>query len=143
MAFGSMRRTPFLPHRAEEPREEPDLESLTEEFLNALPDVEPQEPPPFPIAQPEPAPTNVDVSAFQVLFETLQTQAHLDLGAQFARLHEALAAHMADVEARLAEAERTIEALRDENARLVHQNDLFERAFANLKELTQGVDDAR
>lgn len=140
MAFGSMRRTPFLPHRAEEL----DLETLTEQLLETLPDVEPQAPPPFPVAQPEPSDApQADATAFEVLFETLQTQAHLDLSAQFARLHQALAAHVADVEARLADAERTIEALRDENARLVHQNDLFERAFDTLKGLTKDVDDAR
>lgn len=133
------RRTPFLPQL---PAEDLDV-LLTEAVLDELPEVQPRAPPPFPLADAPGAYAGALPTELDLLLETLQAEAQLTLAAQFARVQEALAAHAAGLEARLAEADALVGELREENARLVHQNDLYERAFETLKGLTRDVEDAR
>lgn len=113
----SGRRIPFLP-RADDASEE-HLEALIEE----LPEVAPKPPLPF---------VPADAPAMQ---------ADEELDDLLARLRERLSSRAGDPR-RLDALRAELAALRDENARLLRQLDLYERAFRSLKDLASDVEEA-
>lgn len=128
------RRIPFLP--------QPDVESEEhlEALLDDLPAVEPKPPLPFvPADLPtEGGASDADLALF---LDTLQAETQVFVAAQFSRLQGQLA-ERSPASTELDEARAMVAALREENARLLRQLDLFERAFENLKALTSDVEAA-
>lgn len=132
MVAAPSRRIPFLPR----PESEDDLHAL----LDELPEVAPKPPLPFPPADADAAIADEELA---ILLETVQAETQLFVAAQHARLRAQIAARTPGADAvELAQLRAAVTELRDENARLLHQLDLYERAFRTLKDLAIDVEEA-
>lgn len=125
------RRIPFLPRSEREDEEH--LDALLEE----LPEVDPEPMLPFGAGGArEAGPEDLDD-----LVRSLDAETQIFVSAQFARLRARLDASAPSAR-ELAEARALIAGLREENARLLRQLDLYERAFRSVKELASDVEEA-
>lgn len=134
------RRNPFLPAIPED--------DIDPALIDALPVVEPGQEamPPWEQTPPSvlgdghlaswPAP-----SELREILDALSSEMAASAASHMARAEAVLAAHVADLHARLAEADAHIEQLREENAALLRQKDAYERAFSTLRDLTRNVED--
>lgn len=120
------RMIPFLPQAEDE---------VDVALIDELPEVAPKEPLPFPLADGGHAP---DMPLF---LDTLEAETQVFIAAQFTRLQARLDARGGNGED-VEQLRATIAHLREENARLLRQLDLFERAFRTMKELAVDVEEA-
>ena len=130
------RRHPFLP--------QPHEDEIDPALIEALPEVEPgQEAVSIWEVQPEAAaePGWTPPTELREILDALQNEMAASAAAHMALVEGALASHVADLQARLADAHALVEQLREENAALVRQKDAYERAFSTLRDLTRNVED--
>ena len=127
------RRIPFLPQAEDASEEELDA------VLEKLPSVEPKPPLPFPPADAAQAP-RPSSAELELFLDSLQAETQVFVATQFARLQAELGGLVSPAE--LDEARAVIAELREQNARLLRQLDLYERAFRSLKDLADDVEEA-
>lgn len=125
------RRNPFLPATPED--------DIDPALIDALPVVEPGQEavPPWE----ETPPSWPARSELREILDALRGEMAASAASHMARAEAVLAAHVADLHARLAEADAHVEQLREENAALLRQKDAYERAFSTLRDLTRNVED--
>lgn len=125
------RRIPFLPRSERE--EEGLLDALREELPEA--DREPQ------LASRSPDTQSAGREDINAFVGSLGAETQVFILGQFARLRAKLDVH-APSPLEVAQARALVAGLREENARLLRQVDLYERAFRRLRELASDVEEA-
>lgn len=109
-------------------------EDVPLELLDQIPDIRPLAPPEAASRPEEPSPT------LHGLLAQMQRDVEALVAAEFERIESSMTGAFADLEARLAQSEGELAALREQNAALLHAKDRYDRAIHAIKELANDAD---